>query len=205
MKDLRPIVEAIERELDEKDAVREVAVKASRAINRLSGLAIRGLHRGEAVEGLLAGAREEASKLKSVLADHPDIYHSGLVDGAHQELVEASLSYAILHGKGLPTPQQLGVTASSYLLGLGDTVGELRRFALENLRSGGIPEATAYLAMMEEIYDELMRFDHPTGLVAIKRKQDVARGLVEKTRGELAVAARGWELEKKLERASRRG
>ncbi len=199
MKGLRPIIDDIERELDEKDTVRELAVKSTRAIARVSGLAIRALHRGEEVQGLLAEAREEASKLKSVLEDHPEMYHSGMVEAAHQELVEASLSFSILHGEPLPAPEQLGVTATGYLLGLGDTVGELRRFALEGLKGGDVASAGRYLDMMEEIYDEIMRFDHPTALVAVRRKQDVARALIEKTRGEVAVAARGWELEKKLD------
>jgi len=53
---------------------------------------------------------------------------------------------------------------------------------------------------MEEIFDVLIRFDYPTALVALKHKQDVARSLIEKTRGEVAVATRGKALEDKLDR-----
>ena len=64
------------------------------------------------------------------------------------------------------------------------------------------PEETARmlrrLENMENIYDQLMRFDHPSAIVPIRRKQDVARTLIEKTRGEIAVATRGKVLEDKI-------
>lgn len=196
---LKAILDEIQRQMDEKDAVRELALKSTRAIARLSGLAIRGLHRGEDITGLLRDAREEASRLRSVLEGHPDIEFAGFVEGAHQELCEAALSHALLHGTPLPSPRDLGVAPTSYLLGLGDVVGELRRFALDRLKVGDVEGANRFLEAMEEIYDELMRFDYPTALVAIKRKQDIARGLLEKTRGEVVVAVREAELQKRLD------
>ena len=99
----------------------------------------------------------------------------------------------------LPSPREIGVTDTASLLGLGDVVGELRRLSLTRLRSGDVAAATLFLETMERIQDALMRFDYPTALVALKRKQDVARSLIEKTRGEVAVAAQGLELAKKLD------
>jgi len=57
---------------------------------------------------------------------------------------------------------------------------------------------------MEEIYDQLMRFDHPSAIVPIRRKQDVARTLIEKTRGEIAVATRGKILEESISKLEER-
>jgi len=105
----------------------------------------------------------------------------------------------MLEHESLPGPKELGLTDTAYLLGLGDVVGELRRFALEHLRRGNVTLASAFLEKMERILDALMRFDYPTALVALKRKQDVARSLIEKTRGEVAVAARSQELADKLD------
>ena len=90
--------------------------------------------------------------------------------------------------------------SAAYLLGLADTVGELRRFTLDALRGGDLPTAERYLAVMEEILEALLRFDYPAALVALKPKQDTARALIERTRGELAVAVRGMALEAKLDR-----
>lgn len=198
------VLRAIEEHMEEKDTVRELALKSSRAIARLSVSAVGGLHRREGVEGILEQAREEALKLRSLLKEHPDIYYSGFVENAHQDMTEAYISYSLIEGKPLPRPDDLAVTSKAYILGLGDVIGELRRHALEKLKEGDVGEATESLDAMETIYQGLMRFDYPTALVAVKRKQDIARGLLEKTRGEVAVALRSYELEKKLDKIGRK-
>lgn len=204
VKNLRDVIGEIEARLDEKDEVRELALKSSRAIARLSSAAIHGLHKGDDAEGPLRDAQEEAMKLRSVLEEHQDLYHAGFVENALQELCEAAVVHAIARGRALPGPKECSATDAAYLLGLGDVVGELRRFALEGLRHGDVAGAADFLKKMEDIFDALVRFDYPTALVALKRKQDVARSLIEKTRGEVAVATRGKALEDKLDRLERR-
>ncbi len=199
MKNLDEVISEIEVRLDEKDEVRELAIKSSRTIARLAGAAIQGMHRGEESAAVLQETHEEVAKLRSLLDGHPDLIHAGFVENAMQEACEAFLVHAIVEGSKLPTPKECGVTDTAYLLGLGDVVGELRRFALTELRDGDVAAASHSLERMERILDSLMRFDYPTALVALKRKQDVARSLIEKTRGEVAVAARSHELSKKLD------
>ncbi len=199
VKNLDDVISQIEARLDEKDEVRELAIKSTRTIARLAGGVIQGMHRGEDVDATLQETREEVMKLKSLLDDHPDLYHAGFVENAMQEACEAVLVHSILEGASLPAPKECGVTDTAYLLGLGDVVGELRRFALTRLREGDVDGASRFLERMEAILDALMRFDYPTALVALKRKQDVARSLIEKTRGEVAVAAQGQELSRKLD------
>ena len=106
---------------------------------------------------------------------------------------------AVINGKNLPTPKELDATDTSYLLGMGDAIGELRRFTLECLRDEDVENASSYLKKMERLYEALLRFKYPNALVSIRRKQDIARSLIEKTRGELTVAVRGRALEKKIE------
>jgi len=199
VKNLDEVISEIESRLDEKDEVRELAIKSSRTIARLAGSVIQGMHRGEDATSALGETREEVQKLRSLLEDHADLLHAGFVENAMQEACEAFLVHAILEGARLPAPKECGVTDTAYLLGLGDVVGELRRFALTDLRAGDVRAASRSLEQMEQILDALMRFDYPTALVALKRKQDVARSLIEKTRGEVAVAARSQELAEKLD------
>lgn len=199
MKNLQKIVGEIEKELDEKDTIREITLKSSRAVRRLSSSAILGTHRGENVNELIETAKEEASKLRGLLGEHPELYHAGFVENALQELCEASIILSIIEDEPLPSPKELGVTNSAYLLGLGDAVGELRRFSLEALRNNDVKKACGYLDIMEDIYTTLMRLDYPAAIVPLRRKQDIARSLVEKTRGEIAVAVRESSLEKKME------
>jgi len=197
VKNLDDVISEIESRLDEKDEVRELAIKSSRTITRLAGSAIQGMHRGEDSAAGLQETHEEVAKLRSLLDGHPDLIHAGFVENAMQEACEAFLCHAILQGEKLPTPKECGVTDTAYLLGLGDVVGELRRFALTALRDGDVAGASQSLERMERILESLMRFDYPTAMVALKRKQDVARSLIEKTRGEVAVASRSQELSKK--------
>jgi len=198
MKGLDPIVARLEAELDEKDRVREEALRAARDLVRLAGVATRGMHRGEDVSMSLGAARDATLNLRRILADHPDLWHGGAVEGALQEAAEAAIVDRVLRGAALPDPREIGVTSAAYLLGLADAVGEFRRFALDRMRAGKIEDATGYLDQMEEIFDALLRFDHPNAIVPLRHKQDVARGLIERTRGELAVAAHGLALERRL-------
>jgi len=204
MKGLDRIADRIAAELDEKDRVRELALKSARAITRLAGTALRGMHRGEDPSALLGEAHAEVSKLRRLLADHPEFWHGGAVEGALQEVAEAAIVDALLRGRPIPGPERLEVTAAAYVLGLADAVGEVRRFALDRMRAGNVDAAAEYLEVMEAMFDVLLRFDHPDAILPVRHKQDVARGLLERTRGELAVAAHSVRLEKRLKAASRR-
>src|SRR5436853_6552102 len=90
MKNLDDVIEEIESRLDEKDEVRELTIKSSRTIARLSGSAIQGMHRGNDVDTQLQETREEILKLRSLLKDHPDLYHTGIDENPMQEPCEAS-------------------------------------------------------------------------------------------------------------------
>ncbi len=185
--------------MDEKDEVREVALKSSRSVIRLCSSAIRLIHKGdENIAEFLEEAKEELHRLRGITKDFPGLYYSGFVESAMQEFAEAMVLDAIIKGDDVPTPGNLGITNEGYLLGLGDVIGELRRQAVDSLRHGNMDKASEYLDNMEELYEFLMRFHYPSGMVAIKRKQDIARGVIEKTRGEVAVSIRTYSLERKI-------
>ena len=199
MRNLDAAVITIEAELDEKDQIREIALKSSRAVIRLSGAALKGLHRREDVEDKLAELKDEASRLSSILAEHPDLVRTGYVESAFQEYAEVGIILSLMRKDDVPLPEELGVGSVPYLLALGDSVGELRRLALEELRKGDVGRSNHYLDQMEELYHALIRFDYPDAIVAIKHKQDVARSLLEKTRGDVAVATHARRLQDKLD------
>lgn len=199
MENLEGIIEGMEARLDEKDAVRELALKSSRTIARLAGDVVRRIHLGEDVRDLLREVRDRNGELSSALRDHLDIYYVGYIENAQQELSEASILHSIVKKRPLPSPDDLEVTDKAYLMGLGDVVGELRRLTLDALKMGDADAANEHLQRMEEIFTVLMRFDFPSALLAIKRKQDIARRLLERTRGEVAVASYGKSLEEKMD------
>jgi len=197
MKNLKNITEKIMRSLEEKDAVREEALKTSRNIIRRCGEAIQAMHRGEKTD--FSDIKNETKKLIKTVRNHPDLYYSGFVENAFQELCEAGIITSVIENRNLPDPDKLGVTYTSYLLGMGDAIGEFRRCALDALMEGDIEKAKWYIDVMEKLYSVLMKFDLPTGVVSIRKKRDVARTLIEKTRGELVVAMREKGLEEKID------
>jgi translin len=199
MKNLDAAIEKIEAELDEKDQVREIALKSSRAVVRLSGSAIKDLHRGERATDKLSELKDEVSRLSSLLGDHPDLTRTGYVENAFQEYAEVGIVLSLIENDDVPLPEELGIGSVPYLLALGDTVGELRRFALEGLRKGDTDKANHLLDRMEDIYHALVRFNYPDAIAAVKHKQDVARSLLEKTRGDVAVATNAQRLHDRLD------
>lgn len=200
MEELNDIAESIEETLDEKDTVRELALKSSRAVIRMSGGLIRAVHRGNGSDDLINELRNETHRLEGVVREFQDLMHSGFVTDAFQEYTEAMVFLAIVKKKPLPGPAELSVTPESYILGIGDVIGEIRRLALDSIRKGDVNNANTCLEAMEALYDFIDRFDYPAAMVAIRRKQDIARSLIEKTRGDVTLAGRQISLEKRLAR-----
>ncbi|MBP1662513.1 MAG: haloacid dehalogenase superfamily protein [Thermoplasmatales archaeon] len=191
MKNLDGIIEKIENHIDEKEKIREDALKASRDIIIFCRKGIQQLHRNqmEEAESYMKQASTRLAQLYEITMGHADVFHTGFVENAAQEYVEIQCLYNIMKGEDLPDPDAIQTTYSAYLLGLCDVVGELRRGALDFMLEGNTQKANEYLGYMDRIYDAIMSFDYPSALVPIKKKQDMVRSLIEKTRGELVVSS----------------
>jgi translin len=190
MKNLDKIINKIEKNIDDKDRIRENALRFSRDIIIDCRKAIQFIHQNlmKDAETNIKKASKKLTELYDLTKDFPDLYHAGFVENAAQELVEAYCLFNIMQEKELPDPDKIKTTYCSYLRGLCDVVGELRRKSLDCILDGEPADANIYLKHMEKIYDSIIKFDYPSSLIPIKKKQDIIRGLIEKTRGELAVA-----------------
>jgi translin len=190
-----------------KDDAREKTLRISREIIRYSANTIRSVHRQEmdSAEQLLASAQALLKELAhNILKDNEDLAYAGFVHDAQKELAEASCTLAIVSGKALPRPESLGVSYAAYLNGLGEAVGELRRYILDSVRRNDLSRCEEYLAIMDDIYSLLITMDYPDGITyGLRRTSDAVRGILEKTRGDLTVALRQQALEEKLERTAR--
>src|SRR2546428_7016672 len=198
---LNAIGEEMRAHLDAKHQAREQAVALAREVIRWSATAIRAVHRREfdAAEGLLAKAETNLQQTETALAEHPDIFHAGFVHDAQKEFAEAHCSLALIAGRPLPAPAALGVMAGSYLNGLGETVGELRRHLLDSLRAGDIEHCEDCLAAMGDIYDDLVTMDYPeAGSSRPRPPVRPVRGLLERTRGDYTMAYAQRQLEDRL-------
>ncbi len=198
---LNEIAEAIREHLDAKHRAREQALALSREVIRLSANAIRAVHRRDfaAAEGLLSKARSNLEQTEAGLAEHKDIFHAGFVHDAQKEFSEAHTTLALIAGRPLPTPEELGVMGASYLNGLGETVGELRRHLLDSLRAGDIQHCEDCLMAMGDIYDILVTMDYPEAVTSgLRRTADAMRGILERTRGDFTMAYAQRRLEDRL-------
>ncbi len=197
---IEEIIEEIRAVLDEKDALREEALKLTREIVRLSGDTVKAVHRGdfESAQKRLDEAGKRVGELREKLARHPDLYYTGYVQSAHQEYVEASLLFHYVQGKPFPGPGELGIPEADYALGVGDFIGELRRYFLRLLIDGDVESAERVYRDMEEVYNALMELEYPKGLVNVRQKQDQARHIIERTLEDLTRAKLSKALEEKL-------
>jgi translin len=200
--DLDALEAAVRAELDEKFSARELALKNCRKIIQAASKAIRALHRGdlETADRLLASGRALIEEAEAPLADHQDIYHAGFFYDAVKEYAEAELTKALVLGKPLPLPSELGLHAVPYLKGLGEAVGELRRSLLDQLRTGELSEAESTFRHMETIHELLAALDYPDGMTSqLRRTTDVARSLIERSRADLTTTIVQERLRRQLE------
>lgn len=177
--------------LEAKHRAREEALSASRAAIRLSANAIRAAHREErdAALGLLGEARDALDAAHEACAGQPEVEHAGFVHDAQKEYAEARTTLALIIGERMPGPDELGVSDVAWLNGVAETVGELRRHLLDVLRAGQLERCEALLAAMDDIYALLVTIDFPEGVTAgLRRSTDVARSIIERTRGDFTTA-----------------
>ncbi len=203
MEGLEDICGRIRDRFEAMDRAREGALAASRKVTRNSGDAIKAVHRGEweQAERLMDETRGLIGSLREMRDEFPEIYYSGYVEDAQVEFAEMSVLYAVLKGEPLPAPESLLVGNAAYLKGLGDATGELRRHILDLIRKGRPEEGEKYLDIMDEFYTEMMSFDYPDAIMhGLRKKSDVARSLIERTRGDLTNALEIRGLHESLER-----
>ncbi len=182
-----PSLAAIDRHLKEREARRDGLHERARRLRRRAQGSMARLHEGSDESAELAEIRREAAQLSEWLRGEGH-GEEGLAHDALQESVEAALLGAIVSSSRLPGPEELGVDVEIYLLGLGDVVGEVRRLVLDRLGEGDLAGAERDLALMDHLLRSLMRFDTTRAIVALKPKQDMARALLERTRGDLTMA-----------------
>ncbi|MFO7779020.1 MAG: hypothetical protein R6V28_11755 [Nitriliruptoraceae bacterium] len=200
--DLVAAVAPIRQELEARHDAREVALSASRDAIRSAANAIRAVHRdeGSRAEELIADARGSLHRAVAAASGHPEVRYAGFVADAAKEVAEAELTRAAISGQALPEPDGIEVDAVSWLHGLAETVGELRRASLDRVRSGDLDAGERYLEMMQEILAALVTIDVPDGLSrGLRRATDAARAITERTRGDLTTAVGQRDLRRALD------
>ncbi len=198
------ISEGLRARFDRRMEARERALPASRKAIRSCANAIRAIHRGEldVAHRLMDEAREAIGEGLEAVREHPEIRFAGYLQDAQKEYAEARITEAVVTGASeLPTPEGLGVEDAPYLNGMAEAIGEARRFILDLLRHGRVAEGESVLSSMDDMYYVLVSMDYPDAITGnLRRSTDVARSLIERTRGDLSVARVSQDLHDALER-----
>jgi translin len=199
---LEPIAERIREELAAKDAAREKVLPQCRDAIRNCSQAIRAIHRQEfdKAKELLKSARQRLSEAEKDSSAYDELGYAGFVRDAQKEFAEGSITLALVTGKPLPTPEELDVDAVAYLKGMGEAVGELRRYLLDSMRQGDLSKGEELLAAMDDIYNTLVTMDFPDAITGgLRHTTDMVRGVLEKTRSDLTLAMGQKEVVDKLD------
>ena len=201
MNNLTSIAEDIHAAFEARTSARDHALSQARTLTRHCANAIRAVHRNEfdAAQEQLEDAASIAVSLQTELEVYPDLYYAGYTQDALKEFAEATIVYAISNEKDLPTPQELKLENPAYLNGLAEAVGEFRRRCLDILRVGYSQEAERLLQHMDDIYAVLITMDYPNAITGgIRRQTDIARSIIERTRGDITLSLRQEHLEKTM-------
>ena len=204
MDEVRKSLKSMEGSFSSQLERRDRVLKDSRDVISACSRAIISVHTGKMKE-----AEKEWAAAKSLLASLKKTSggsSSRYLVSPEAEFVEASAVIALAKDREVPSMDALGASPEAYLLGLLDTVGELKRLVLDSILQRKLARARKYFDVMEELYSlcsPLAVYDHVVN--GARRKIDVARMLVEDTRGLLAeemgresVSSSMARLEKKL-------
>ena len=176
---------------DKLNDIREQSLTTSREIVRECSKSIRNIHRNDEVSAKehIENARKKLENLKSISSDVSEISYAGYVLDAEREFVEAVMFYTFEVSGYIEPFNNFNVHPSSYIQGIGDTIGEWRRKALDHLRNLDINKAETYLAIMEEGMGTLNELDYPDALTGgLRRYADNARSIIERTRSDITNA-----------------
>ena len=198
---LKEILEKIQEELSEREQVREEAQRDMRKATRLSKQAIQVTHqdRFDDARGLLDEAKMLFLRLQETAKDFPYLLYSGSVGAAFEEYAEAHILLTLIQEGKYSNPKIIDVPVTPYVLSLGDVIGELRRRALNLIRKGNVQKSEKCLQWMEHIYSELTALDDAYIIVSgLRRKGDIARRLIEITRGDITIEVRRNALEQSI-------
>jgi len=188
---LESIASQIRESFSAKDAAREKVLPLCREVIRHCANAIRAVHRQQfdKAKELLQSARNLLIEAEQGVSDYGELSHSGFVRDARKEFVEGSITLALVTGNRLPDPDELGIDAVAYLNGLGEAVGELRRYLLDSMRRGNLSQGEELLSAMDDIYNTLVSMDFPDAITGgLRHTTDMVRGVLERTRSDLTLA-----------------
>ena len=203
MSTLEAVVHEVKIELMAKNQIREETHESMRKVTSLSKQAILLIHQKKLddAEKMVNIAKEKIAGLQTQAKQYPEIIYGGMLSAALQEYSEANIFLVLVKEMRFVTPAEINVPSVDYVLGLADVIGEYRRLALDNLREGAIEKGEKCLQIMDDVFIQLLALDEAYMLVpGLRHKSDIARRIIESTRGDITLEVRRKSLEDELKR-----
>jgi len=200
---LEKVIQEVKNELMEKNKIREETHEDMRKATSLSKQAILLIHQKkyDEAEKMVVEAKEKILSLQKVANDCPEIIYGGMFSAALQEYSEAKILFTLVKQARFVTPAEINVPSVDYVLGLADVIGEYRRLALDNLREGKVEKGEECLKIMDQVFIQLLALDEAYMLVpGLRHKSDIARRIIEATRGDITLEVRRKSLEDELKK-----
>jgi translin len=200
---LETVIQEVKSELMQKNQIREDTHESMRKATSLSKQAILLIHqkRFDDAEKMVASAKEKILSLQEQAKKFPEIIYGGMLSAAFQEYSEANIFLLLVREERFVTPAEINVPSVDYVLGLADVIGEYRRLALDNLREGEVEKGEKCLEIMDQVFIQLLALDEAYMLVpGLRHKSDIARRIIESTRGDITLEVRRKSLEDQLKR-----
>ena len=202
LKSVKPSLNKIAKMLEDTQNSREFLLKNTREIITLCSRSIIAVHRGDIKTGK-KDAKRAGTLLKKYKKKATGDLERYLIT-PEQEFVEAVCLTAVAENMEIPSYEELAVMPESYVLGLLDCVGELKRMVFERIRTGDTNEATRIFDVMENLYLSLYTFSmYDKVLKEARRKIDVNRALVDDVRSAITEEKRRSDLIKTLQSLKR--
>ena len=199
LKNVKLSLNKITKSLGEVQDSREFLLKNTREIIILCSRSIIAVHKGDLKEGK-KNLKQAEKLLKKYRKKATGQLRRYLIT-PEQEFVEAACLIAIIGKKEIPSDKKLAVMPESYVLGLLDCIGELKRNVFDKIRIGQIDDATRVFEIMEDLYLQLYTFSMYDKVVKeARRKIDVNRILVDDVRSVITEEKRRMELIKILKK-----
>ena len=199
LKNVKPVLNKIAKSLGDVQDSREFLLKNTREIIVLCSRAIIAIHKQDLKNGK-NNLKQAGALLKKYKKKATGELRRYLIT-PEQEFVEAACLLAVVEKKEIPSDKKLAVMPESYVLGLLDCIGELKRMVFDKIRIGEIDEATRIFDIMENLYLNLYTFSMFDKVVKeARRKIDVNRILVDDVRSAITEEKRRTELIKTLQK-----
>ncbi|HET6726469.1 MAG TPA: RNA-binding protein [Nitrososphaeraceae archaeon] len=174
-------VEEINKKFKDIEERRNAIIKGTRDATILCSKAIVSMHSHKKNESI-----EYIEKSKKLLKQFKELGKDDLQKYlyiAEQEFVEAYCLFSIAENSAIPGKRSLDVSDISYIMGLLDCIGEIKRVIIDKIRSEGTSNVTALFELMDKIYGTIYPLAVYDNLMpGLRKKLDVSRILIENVR-----------------------